>query len=256
MAGRPHAGQLRPGVPTAQLHQPPRWFQVSDYPPLLYLVRIAQAHSLPAGPQPRMSLPKSPQVPPTTPPPIPSRLAELGSRRKSQAPQLPQLHHSSGCLWSRLWPLLRQLVFHMLLFSSSLSFSSDSSRPAPASSPNAGWQSCHAILVLSLSLSLFLFSNGLSASTRSDRVRPDGVNGARTLDHVPRGEAITLRFWPLMGSAQKFACLIAVLPPCQLGLGGLRCAMEPREGTWSVACQQVPGTSGGSLWLTACRVGA
>lgn len=31
--------------------------------------------------------------------------------------------------------------------------------------------------------------------------------------------------------------------------------MEPpeREGTCSVACQQVPGTLGGSLWLTACR---
>lgn len=52
MAGRPHAGPLRPGVPTptAQLHQPPRWFQVSNYPRLLYLPRIEHSPAPPRGP--------------------------------------------------------------------------------------------------------------------------------------------------------------------------------------------------------------
>lgn len=226
MAGRPHAGQLRPGVPTAQLHQPPRWFQVSNYPPLLYLVRIAstfqqshspECHSYPKAPPPQPPTSSTPAFPPPSSP-VASRssIREGKSQAPAPAPAPPlQLHDSSGCLCSRFWPLPRQLVFHMLLFFTllllpPLSFSSDSSRPAPASSPNAGWQSCHAILVL---FSLSLFSNGLSAPTRSDQVRPDSVNGARPVDHVPKEKAITLRFWPLMGSAQKFACLIAVLPP-------------------------------------------
>lgn len=172
-----------------------------------------------AGPQPRMSLPKSPQVPPTTPPPK-SPVASQSSVREEKAklPSSPSYITAPGACGRACGPYCASsystcyfflLLYHFLLIRHALRLPL---RQMLAGSPAMQfWFSPS--LPLSLSPSLFLFSNGLSASTRSDQVRPDGVNGARTLDHVPRGEAITLRFWPLMGSAQKFACLIAVLPP-------------------------------------------
>lgn len=110
MAGRPHAGQLRPGVPTAQLHQPPRWFQVSDYPPLLYLARIEHSPAQRTAPD----VNSLPQVPTTTPPLLPSCPFRVPFEGKGQAPApapAPAL-----VLVDRLCPLPRQLVFRMLLF--------------------------------------------------------------------------------------------------------------------------------------------
>lgn len=80
MAGRPHAGQLRPGVPTAQLHQPPRWFQVSDYPPLLYLARIEHSPA-------QRTAPDVIHCPRSQPPPLlssPFALSELHSKGKAK----------------------------------------------------------------------------------------------------------------------------------------------------------------------------
>lgn len=195
---------------------------MSDYPPLLYLVRIAQARRATAQNV-------APQVPPSPPnhPPPKSPVASQSSVREEKAklPSSPSYITAPGACGRACGPYCASsystcyfflLLYHFLLIRHALRLPL---RQMLAGSP---------AMQFWFSPSLFLFSNGLSASTRSDQVRPDGVNGARTLDHVPRGEAITLRFWPLMGSAQKFACLIAVLPP-PLPIGTGRLAL--RNGT-------------------------
>lgn len=193
MAGRPHAGQLCPGVPTAQLHQPPRWFQVSDYPPVLYLARIE--HSLQREHSPEIVIP---QVP-SQPPPLLAFLAPLPPRSppvafqssiregKSQAPA-PQLPSSPApqlqlqCLCSRLCTLPRQLVFHMLLFCPFFLLIRRALRLLPR--PGLAGSPAMQFWGHSMNLSFLLSRMVCRPRPGQTTVRPGAVSGARTLDHA------------------------------------------------------------------------
>lgn len=213
-----------------------------------------------AGPQPRMSLPKSPQVPPTTPPPK-SPVASQSSVREEKAklPSSPSYITAPGACGRACGPYCASsystcyfflLLYHFLLIRHALRLPL---RQMLAGSPAMQfWFSPS--LPLSLSLSFLKWPVGL------DQVRPGQTRRRQWREDprpCPEGGSNYITVLAVDGLSSK-VCLpdCRAPPPCQLGLGGLRCAMEPREGTWSVACQQVPGTSGGSLWLTACRVGA
>jgi len=152
-----------------------------------------------------------------------------------------------------LSPLLRQLVFHMLLF---FFFSF----VAPCACFCAqGWLAvppCNSGYTLKAS-SPSLVLNGLPASTRSDQTRPDLSLSNGFYDLWTRSSGLTVdRLGPKVCLRALHAlpaefCSVQVHP---LPIGTEACAMEPREGrTCSVACEQVPGTLGGSLCLTACR---
>lgn len=170
MAGRPHAGQLRPGVPTAQLHQPPRWFQVSDYPPLLYLPRIEHSPAPPRGPNhPSFPLPSRPFL---------LRESSIRKGKPSSSSSSPALQLRLQCSCLRLCPLPRQLVFYMLLFF----FSSSFVTPC-ACFCTQGWLAVrHAILGTHFQVSLF--SNGLPASNRSDWAKSDQARPDQTCHMV------------------------------------------------------------------------
>lgn len=205
MAGRPHGGQLRPGVPTTQLHQPSRWFQVSDYPPLLYLARIehspfrrAQPRNVVPSkvPSPRSPVPSpQPQPPPlvssrrpshppaTRPPRSPSRARFAREKAKLQLSSSPALQLQLQCLCSRLCTLPRQLVFHMLLFLPIRRPLRLLLRPRLAGSPAMqSW--VHLIFFFFPFLSS---QNGLPASTRSDYSQTRTCQWREgTLDHGAR----------------------------------------------------------------------
>lgn len=163
MAGRPHAGQLRPGVPTAQLHQPPRWFQVSDYPPLLYLARIEHSPAQRTAPDvihcPRSQLPFQSSI---------RREGPSSSTAPAPAPARALV------LVDRLCPLPRELVFRMLLF---LFFRLLLIRRAPSLPlrPRLAGIVRHAILGALESLPCPKWAAGL------DQVRPDLSTARRPL---------------------------------------------------------------------------
>lgn len=130
--------------------------------------------------------------------------------------------------------------FFTLLLLPPLSFSSDSSRPAPASSPNAGWQSCHAILVL-FSLSFLKWPVG------PDQVRPGQTRQRQWREArrpCPERESNYITVLAVDGLSSKVCLPDCRAPPCQLGLKACVAQWNPERGNLVGGLPTGPGYFG------------
>lgn len=168
--------------------------------------------TLPTEHRPEMSfipqVPTTPRLlprPPRSPVAFHSSIREGKPSSSSSSPASLQLPPAPLLVLALVPPTAPARIPHVTSFS----FPSHSSRPAPASSPKAGWQSAMRFRARSSFSFLFFFLLKMGCRRRpgQTRVRPETCQWREDPQSCPKEEQ--LQFGRLTGSAQKFACPLA-----------------------------------------------